>query len=467
MKKLVESIEQSILLSELKDGDTISFHHHLRNGDYVLNMVLDIISEMGYKNIKIASSAIFAVHEPLLKHIQSGVVTAIDTNYMSGPVGKAISEGIMNQPVKFRSHGGRPRAIESGELKIDIAFIAAPAADYYGNINGVDGPSACGSLGYAYPDADFAKKVVAITDNLMDYPIAPISIDQTKVDYIVVVDSIGDSKGIVSGTTQITKDPIGNTIAKYATKVIENSGFFKEGFSFQTGAGGASLAVAKYLREIMVEQNIKGSFGMGGITKYFVDFLEDGLFQRLIDVQCFDLDAVKSIKKNTNHIEVGASFYANPNSKGCAVDNLDIVILGATEVDTSFNVNVHTNSNGVIIGGSGGHNDTAAGAKLSIIVAPLIRARLPIIVDKVLTKSTQGKDIDVLVTERGIAVNPKNKILSEKLIKAGLPIIDIYKLKEMAESLTGKPNKIKTGDRVVALVESRDGEIIDSIYNII
>ena len=467
MKKLVESIEQSILLSELKDGDTISFHHHLRNGDYVLNMVLDIISEMGYKNIKIASSAIFAVHEPLLKHIESGVVTAIDTNYMSGPVGKAISEGIMNQPVKFRSHGGRPRAIESGELKIDIAFIAAPAADYYGNINGVDGPSACGSLGYAYPDADFAKKVVAITDNLMDYPIAPISIDQTKVDYIVVVDSIGDSKGIVSGTTQITKDPIGNTIAKYATKVIENSGFFKEGFSFQTGAGGASLAVAKYLREIMVEQNIKGSFGMGGITKYFVDFLEDGLFQRLIDVQCFDLDAVKSIKKNPNHIEVGASFYANPNSKGCAVDNLDIVILGATEVDTSFNVNVHTNSNGVIIGGSGGHNDTAAGAKLSIIVAPLIRARLPIIVDKVLTKSTQGEDIDVLVTERGIAVNPKNKILSEKLIKAGLPIIDIYKLKEMAESLTGKPNKIKTGDRVVALVESRDGEIIDSIYNII
>lgn len=467
MKKLVESIEQSILLSELKDGDTISFHHHLRNGDYVLNMVLDIISEMGYKNIKIASSAIFAVHEPLLKHIQSGVVTAIDTNYMSGPVGKAISEGIMNQPVKFRSHGGRPRAIESGELKIDIAFIAAPAADYYGNINGVDGPSACGSLGYAYPDADFAKKVVAITDNLMDYPIAPISIDQTKVDYIVVVDSIGDSKGIVSGTTQITKDPIGNTIAKYATKVIENSGFFKEGFSFQTGAGGASLAVAKYLREIMVEQNIKGSFGMGGITKYFVDFLEDGLFQRLIDVQCFDLDAVKSIKKNPNHIEVGASFYANPNSKGCAVDNLDIVILGATEVDTSFNVNVHTNSNGVIIGGSGGHNDTAAGAKLSIIVAPLIRARLPIIVDKVLTKSTQGEDIDVLVTERGIAVNPKNKSLSEKLIKAGLPIIDIYKLKEMAESLTGKPNKIKTGDKLVALVESRDGEIIDSIYNII
>lgn len=467
MKKLVDSIKEAILLCELKDGDTISFHHHLRNGDYVLNMVLGTIAGMGYKNIKVAASSIFPVHEPLIKHIENGVVTSIDTNYISGPVGEAISEGILEEPVIFRSHGGRPRAIESGDLKIDVAFIAAPTADYYGNINGVDGPSACGSLGYAYPDAEFAKKVVAITDNLMDYPISPISIDQTKVDYVVKVEAIGDSEGIVSGTTQVTRDPIGITIAKYAAKVMEHSGLLKEGFSFQTGAGGASLAAAHYLREIMIEQDIKGSFGMGGITKYFVDFLQDGLFEKLLDVQCFDLDAVESIKSNPNHIEIGASFYANPNSKGCAVDNLDMVILGATEIDTSFNVNVHTNSNGVIIGGSGGHNDTAAGAKLSIIVAPLIRARLPIIVDKVLTTSTPGENIDVLVTERGIAVNPKNKDLSEKLIEAGLPVMDIHKLKDIAESLTGKPNEIKTGDKVVGLVESRDGNIIDSIYNII
>lgn len=467
MSKLVESIREAIVLSELKDGDTISFHHHLRNGDYVLNMVVDIISEMGYKNIKLAASSIFPVHEPILKHIEDGVVTYIDTNYMSGPVGEAISEGLMEEPVIFRSHGGRPRAIESGDLKIDLAFIAAPTADDYGNINGVDGPSACGSLGYAYPDAQFAKKVIAITDNLMDYPISLISIDQTKVDYVVEVEAIGDSAGIVSGTTQVTRDPIGIVIAKYAAKVIEHSGLLKDGFSFQTGAGGASLAAAHYLREIMIEKGIKGSFGMGGITKYFVDFLQDGLFEKLIDVQCFDLDAVKSIKSNPDHIEVGSSFYANPKSKGSSVDKLDIVILGATEVDTSFNVNVHTNSNGVIIGGSGGHNDTAAGSKLSIIVAPLIRARLPIIVDKVLTKSTPGENIDVLVTERGIAVNPKNKDLSDRLTKAGLPVMDIGELKNIAESLTGKPNKIKTGDKVVALVESRDGEIIDKIYNII
>ncbi|MCF6459939.1 citrate lyase subunit alpha [Clostridium sp. Cult3] len=467
MKKLVGSIKEAIKLCNLKDGDTISFHHHLRNGDYVLNMVMATIAEMGYKDIKLAASSIFPIHEPLIKHIQEGVVTSIDTNYMSGVVGEAISEGIMDEPVTFRSHGGRPRAIESGELEIDVAFIAAPTADYYGNINGVDGPSACGSLGYAFPDARHGKKVVAITDNLMDYPISPISIDQTQVDYVVEVDAIGEASGIVSGTTQITRDPIGLTIAKYAARVIEHSGLLKDGFSFQTGAGGSSLAAAYYLKQIMIEKNIVGSFGMGGITKYFVDFLEEGLFKKLIDVQCFDLDAVRSIKSNPDHLEVSASFYANPNSKGCAVDNLDIVILGATEIDTSFNVNVHTNSNGFIIGGSGGHNDTAAGSKLSIIVTPLIRARLPIIVDEVLTTTTPGNDIDVIVTERGIAVNPRNKDLRERLMEAGLPIVDIQDLKKKAESMTGKPNKIKTGDKVVGLVEYRDGNIIDSIYNIV
>lgn len=248
MKKLVRSIKEAIKLCDLKDGDTISFHHHLRNGDYVLNMVMDTIAEMGYKDIKLAASSIFPVHEPIIKHIQEGVITSIDTNYISGLVGEAVSQGIMTEPVMFRSHGGRPRAIEAGELKIDIAFIAAPTADYYGNINGVDGPSACGSLGYAFPDARYGKKVVAITDNLMDYPVFPISIDQTQVDYVVRVDAIGDAKGIVSGTTQITRDPIGLTIAKYAAKVIEHSGYFKDGFSFQTGAGGASLAAAHYLK---------------------------------------------------------------------------------------------------------------------------------------------------------------------------------------------------------------------------
>lgn len=466
MKKLVSNLREAIKLCNIQDGMTVSFHHHLRNGDYVLNMVMDTIAQMGIKDIKVAASSIFPIHKPLVKHMENGVVTSIDTNYMSGPVAEAISRGILDKPVMFRSHGGRPRAIECDELPIDIAFIAAPTADYYGNLNGVDGPSACGSLGYAFSDALKAKKVIAITDNLMDYPISPISIDQTKIDYVVKVDAIGDPKGIVSGTTQITRDPVGLTIAKYASKVMEHSGLLNEGFSFQTGAGGASLAAAYYLKEIMLKKKITGSFGMGGITKYFVEFLEEGLFKKLIDVQCFDLDAVRSIKTNPNHIEVSASFYANPNSKGAAVDNLDMVILGATEIDTSFNVNVHTNSNGVIIGGSGGHNDTANGAKLTMIVAPLIRARLPIVVDKVITTTTLGESVDVLITERGIAVNPLRNELMERLKNAKLPVFDIMELKNRAENITGKPNRIKVGEKVVGLVENRDGRIIDKIYSI-
>lgn len=293
MSKIIGSIKDAIIKCELKDGMTVSFHHHLRNGDFIINMVMDIIAEMGIKDIKINASSLFDTHEPLIGHIKNGVVTGIETNYMGSVLGKAISEGIMDTPVIFRTHGGRPSAIESGESKIDIAFVAAPSADKMGNANGIYGQSACGSLGYAVSDAKCAKHTIVITDNLMDYPLNPSPIEEIYVDYVVVVDKIGDPKGIVSGTTKITRDPVGLNIAENAAKVIEHSGLLKDGFSFQTGAGGASLAVTKYLKEIMKEKGIKGSFGLGGITGYLVEMMEEGYFERLMDVQCFDLRAVE------------------------------------------------------------------------------------------------------------------------------------------------------------------------------
>ena len=148
------------------------------------------------------------------------------------------------------------------------------------------------------------------------------------------------------------------------------------------------------------------------------------------------------------------------------VDNLDVVILGATEIDTNFNVNVHTDSNGYIMGGSGGHSDTAAGAKLSMIIAPLFRARLPIVTDRVTCISTPGHDIDVLVTQGGIAVNPKNKELTLRLKEAGLPIVSIEELKDKAERITGTPKKPMHGSRVVANVIGRNGNLQDTIFNI-
>lgn len=462
--KLLASIEDAFKTLKITSGMTLSFHHHLRNGDYVLNMVLAVAAKLQLKDLKIAVSSIFPSHKPLIEHIKNGVVTELDTNYISGPVAEAVSQGILAKPIKMRTHGGRARAIECGQLKIDVAFIAAPAADCYGNLNGVYGKSACGSLGYAMPDAQYAEKVVAITDNLMPYPLYPVSIAQDRVDYVLVVESIGDAAGIVSGTTKITKDPVGLIIARNAAQVIKGSGLLKEGFSFQTGAGGASLATAHFVKQIMQKEQIKGSFMLGGITNYMVEMLEEGYFQAIMDVQGFEHGAIRSLLENPNHLEISAGVYASPFNSGAAVNKLDAVILGATEIDTGFNVNVTTGSDGKLMGGSGGHSDAAAGAKTTIIVANLLRGRLPIIIDKVTTRTTPGETVDVLVTERGIAVNPKRKDLQEQLKTAGIKIFAIEELKQIAENIAGKPAVYKPAGKVIAQVEYRDGTIIDQVY---
>ena len=464
--KLVKTLREAIELSGLKSGMSVSFHHHLRNGDYTLNMVMDVISDMGIRDLTLNASSIFDTHAPLEEHIRNHVVRKINTNYMSAGLGHRISEGLMEEPVDFRTHGGRPRDIALGITPIDVAFIAAPSADCAGNCTGKFGPSACGSMGYAFPDAMYAKKVIVITDNLVPYPLQGWSIPEIHVDYVVTVDAIGDPRGIVSGTTKITRDPVGLIMAETAVKVIQHSGLLKDGFSFQTGAGGASLAAAKFLMDIMVRDKIQGSFASGGITGYLVDMLNAGCFKSLMDVQCFDLKAVESIRRNPAHQEISAMQYASPAAASAVVDKLDVVILGATEIDTDFNVNVHTDSNGYIMGGSGGHSDTAAGAKLSMIIAPLFRARLPIVTDRVQCISTPGRDIDVLVTQRGVAVNPKNVELMERLKAAGLPVMDIRQLKDIAENITGKPQKMVRAGRTVANVIYRDGNVIDTIRGV-
>ena len=463
MSKLVSSLREAIAASGLRDGMTVSFHHHLRSGDYVINMVMNEIAAMGIKNLTVNASSLFDVHAPLAEHIKSGVITRIITDYMSEGLGKYISAGIMEQPVEFMTHGGRPTAIMQGKTPIDVAFVAAPAADCEGSCTGKIGRSACGSLGYAFADAEFAKKTVVITDGLCKRLEEP-SIDGKYVDFVVSVDEIGDPRGIVSGTTTITRDPVGLIMARDAADVIKYSGLLKDGFSFQTGAGGASLAAAKFLMEIMLEEKIHGGFGLGGITGYMVDMLRAGCFEELRDVQCFDLKAVESIRTDPRHHEISAFEYASPANGHAWVNSLDAVILGATEIDTGFNVNVHTNSSGTIMGGSGGHSDTAAGAKLAMVIAPLFRARQPIITERVNCVSTPGRDIDVFVTQYGIAVNPKNEELRDRLIRAHLPIVSIEELKAKAESFCGVPKALEHGERVVAKVIGRGGEVQDLIY---
>ncbi len=464
--KILSSLKEAIEKSGLQNGMTVSFHHHFRSGDETLVQVIQAIDEMGIKDITVFSSSLTSPHNTLVDYIRKGVIKRIFTSGIRDKLGKAISRGELPVPVVIRSHGGRARAIENGDVKIDVAFLAAPSVDYYGNITGTKGNSACGALGYAMMDAQYARCVIAVTDNLVPYPVKPISIPQINVDYIVQVDRIGNPEKIGTGTTRMTKNPLDLLIAKYAAGVVINSEYFKEGFSFQTGAGGSSLAVAKFMREEMIRRNIKGSFGIGGITSYMVKMLEDGLFHTLFDVQSFDMEAVRSIRENDDHLEISASYYASPANKGAVINNLDIVILGAFEADVDFNINVITNNSGYIQGASGGHSDTAAASKLSVVVLPSFRGRIPSIKDKVQTVITPGDTVDVIVTERGVAVNPKREDIKDALKSTNIPVKDIHQIKEEVEKITGKPEPIKFTDKIVGLVEYRDGTIIDAIYQI-
>lgn len=468
--KVVGSLEEAIRLSGLKNGMTVSFHHHFRNGDYIVNMVLDKLAEMGFQDLVLAASSLTDCHAPLIRHIKNGVIRRIETSGLRGELGEAVSKGLMEVPVVFRSHGGRAYAIETGKLQIDVAFLGAPSCDPYGNANGYsrenDNGIMCGSMGYAKCDAQYAKKTVIVTNNIVPYPNTPFGIPESDVDYIVEVPEIGDPDGIMSGATRFTKNPKELLIAETAADVIEASGRFQDGFSIQMGSGGASLAVARYLREKMIARKIKASFALGGITGSVVDLYEEGLIKKILDVQSFDLKAAQSLKNNRFHQQISASYYASPGNMGTAVNQLDVVVLSALEVDCDFNVNVLTGSNGVVRGAIGGHPDTAFGASVSIVVVPLIRGRIPCVVSKVNTVVTPGSTVDVVVTDQGIAVNPQRQNLAKMLTDAGLPVCAIEELRDKAERIVGKPEQVEYTDRVVGVVTYRDGSVIDLIRQV-
>ena len=467
--KLLPSLEDAIRATGLQDGMTISFHHHFRNGDHVVNRVVDTLAKMGFKNLTLAASSLAAVHAPLIEHIKNGVITHIETSGLRGELAEQISRGLMDFPIVFRSHGGRAAAIRSGELHIDVAFLGAPSCDPYGNANGYSreegGTLACGSMGYARTDAKYADKVVILTNRLVQYPNAPWAIPEYDVDYIVVEEDIGDPAGIMSGATRYTKNPKELLIAQTAAQVIDAAGYFYDGFSMQMGSGGASLAAARFLREMMLERNIRCRFALGGITGQIAAMHEEGLIDRVLDVQSFDLDAAMSLKNNRFHHQISATYYASFLS-AAAVDQLDFVILSALEIDTDFNVNVLTGSDGVIRGAIGGHPDTAAGASLSIVVAPLTRGRIPCVIDRVNTVVTPGGTVDVVVTDQGVAVNPRRPEVERKLRRAGIKVYTIEELRDKALALVGRPDPIRYTDRVVGVVMYRNNTIIDVIRQV-
>lgn len=465
-RKLFDRVDDVLARCDLHDGMTVSFHHAFREGDRVINYIIDKIAERGVKGITLASSSLMACNAPLIHHIRNGVITQIYTSGMRGKLADAISHGLMDEPVQIHSHGGRVNLIETGEIDIDVAFLAVSCCDEYGNASGSGGKSLCGSLGYAMVDAKYAKKVVLLTESIQPFPYMPASIIQDQVDYIVKIDSVGDPAKISVGAARVTSNPRELMIARSAADVIEHSGYFRDGFSLQTGSGAASTACTRFLESRMRKHNIVARFALGGITGSIVDLHEKGLIEKLLDTQSFDSTAAASLARNPNHVEISTSVYANPAAKAACCDRVDIVILSALEIDMDFNVNVLTGSDGVMRGASGGHCDVAAAANLTIVVVPLIRSRIPGVVRRVTTCVTPGESIDVLVTDHGIAVNPARPEIRERLTAAGLPVLNIETLYQKALVISGEPKPIEFTSRIVGVVRYRDGSVIDVVRQV-
>lgn len=460
--KVVKNLKTALQAAGIKDGMTISTHHHFRNGDYVANAVFDATANIGVKDLRWFPSASFPCHAPIIEHLKSGVIHHIEGS-MNGPLGEFASKGSMKGMGVLRSHGGRYQAVQDGEVHIDIAVIAAPTADPFGNANGLYGESACGLLGFALVDSQYADKVIIVTDNLIEFPCYPWQIQGNYVDYVVIMDKIGDPEKIVSGTTMITRSPDRQRIARLAAQFLRDTGIMKEGFSFQAGAGGTSLAFVDYLSNYMREAGITAQFVRGGSTQYLVDMLEEGLTDYILDGQTFDLKGVQSMRDNPNHADTSPFTSYNYHGKGMFATMVDAAILGATEVDINFNGNVNTHSDGLLLHGIGGWQNTIF-SKCTILTIPTFRNRIPILVDEVTTLTGPGELIDVVVTERGIAINPRRKDLQNAIKGSDLPIRSIEELKEEAEDICGgKPNKPKLGDRIIAAIKWVDGTVIDAV----
>jgi citrate lyase subunit alpha/citrate CoA-transferase len=400
----------------------------------------------------------------MIKYLEDGTINRIEGS-MNGALGRFCSEGKMKGTAVLRSHGGRYQAVQDGEVKIDIAVIGAGTADPFGNANGIYGSSASGGLGFALADSQYADKVIVVTDNLVPFPCIPWQIQGSYVDCTVVMDKVGIPERIVSGTTEITKSPDRLLLAEMTAKFCDVTGIIRDGFSFQAGAGGTALSVGIYFREIMKEKGIKARFARGGSNKYLVQMLEEGLVEYILDGQTFDLDAVRSMGVNSNHVMTTPFTSYNYHSKGNFAGIVDVVILGATEVDVNFNANVVTHSDGLLLHGIGGWQNCLF-SKTVILPIPLFRDRIPVILDEVTTVCGPGELIDVIVTERGIAINPLRTDLLEKVKDSDLPIKTIQELKEEAEKICGKPEKPKFAEEVVAVIKWVDGTVIDSVRKV-
>jgi citrate lyase subunit alpha/citrate CoA-transferase len=462
--KRVRSLARALEDVGLSDGMVVSTHHHLRNGDAIANQVFDAAAGLGVKDLMWFPSASFPVHANQIQHLDAGVIHHIEGS-MNGPLGVYCSEGRMRGLGVLRSHGGRWQAIQDGEVHIDVAVIAAPTADAFGNANGLAGPAACGLLGFALADSIYAEKVVVVTDNLVPFPCLPWQIQGNNVDVVVETESIGDPTQIVSGTTRVTQSPDRRLIAELAARFCAEAGILRDGFSFQAGAGGTTLAFAIYLGELMRERGVTARFARGGSTQYMVEMLEEGLVEYILDGQTFDLEGVRSMADRPHHQDTSPFTSYNFHGKGNFASMVDVAVLGATEVDLEFNGNVVTHSDGRLLHGIGGWQNCLA-ARCAMLLVPSFRDRIPVVVDRVTTLCGPGELIDVVVTERGIAINPRRRDLLDAVAGSGLPIRPIEDLKAELDGICGVPARPQRTEDPVAVVKWVDGTVLDTVWRV-
>lgn len=95
-----------------------------------------------------------------------------------------------------------------------------------------------------------------------------------------------------------------------------------------------------------------------------------------------------------------------------------------------------------------------------------VRDRIPVIVDEVTTLVGPGELVDVVVCERGIAINPRRQDLHDALKQNGskLPIRPIEEIKAEVDRLCGgAPAKPRLSDQIIAAIKWVDGTVIDCV----
>jgi len=72
--------------------------------------------------------------------------------------------------------------------------------------------------------------------------------------------------------------------------------------------------------------------------------------------------------------------------------------------------------------------------------------------------------VDVVVTERGIAINPRRDDLIESV--KNMNVVSIEELYKKARGMAGEPRKPKLGKDIIAVIEYRDGTVLDTVRSV-